>query len=538
MMKVIVADDEAKVCQLICNLVDWASLDMEVAGVAHNGIEALELVETLRPDLIITDIRMPGYDGLELISRAKAAKPDLDFIVVSGYRHFEYAQSAIKYGVSDYLLKPIKKADLIETLLRTREKYLRRTEQLTSAEQLKMTLQSDIDKLRAGLFANLLLQGGAVSPDADIARINADYHFHFAPGCFQMFVAKLDCPADALCQDGMKLLTERLEKALRDALQERCADLEICTQGCRAYGILNFPEEERKTVRKQLKNALDDLLLQQALFGGARLTIGLGAPAAEIGGIGESLASAQRAAAQRLVEGTGKLIEGGAQEAETLDRDALLAEFSKNFEAALEVLDADGAAAAIAALRTRALGAPGASGQELFRLAADACSVYLMLLRNHRLTEGDTQAFYERFTSEADLCPDAGALFDTLSRMVGESLEAVVRDRRQADRRPIRVAKQYIQQNYRSPLSLEEVSGVVGFSAAYFSSLFKKESGQNFLEYLSEVRMNKAKELLKETSLSVAAVCEQVGYNDLKHFTQSFKKFTGLKPNEFRKLYS
>ena len=124
MMKVIVADDEAKVCQLICSLVDWASLDMEVAGVAHNGIEALELVETLRPDLIITDIRMPGYDGLELISRAKAAKPDLDFIIVSGYRHFEYAQSAIKYGVSDYLLKPIKKADLIETLLRTREKYL------------------------------------------------------------------------------------------------------------------------------------------------------------------------------------------------------------------------------------------------------------------------------------------------------------------------------------------------------------------------------------------------------------------------------
>lgn len=537
MMKVIVADDEAKVCQLICNLVDWGSLDMEVAGVAHNGIDALELVETLRPDLIITDIRMPGYDGLELIGRAKAAKSDLDFIIVSGYRHFEYAQSAIKYGVSDYLLKPIKKADLMETLLRTREKYLRRTEQLTSAEQLKMSMQSDIDKLRAGLFANLLLQGGAVAPGADIEEINADYHFHFAPGCFQMLVAKVDCPADALCQDGMKLLMKRLEKALRDALQERCADLEICTQGCRAYGILNFPGEERKAVRKQLKNALDDLLLQQALFGGARLTIGLGAPAVEIGGIGDSLASAQRAAAQRLVEGTGKLIEGGPQET-ALNKDALLAEFSKNFEAALEVLDAQGASAAIGALRTRALAAPGASGQELFRLAAEACSVYLMLLRNHRLTEGDTRAFYEKFTGEADLCSDAIALFDTLSRMVGESLDAVICDRKQADRRPIRAAKQYIQQNYMNPLSLEEVSGTVGFSAAYFSSLFKKESGQNFLEYLSEVRMNKAKELLKETNLNVAAVCEQVGYNDLKHFTQSFKKFTGLKPNEFRKLYS
>ncbi len=120
MIKVVIADDEENVCQLIRGLIDWKSLDMEIVGVAHNGVEALELIKTLSPDLMITDIRMPGYDGLEMIQRAKMIKDNLDFIIISGYRHFEYAQNAIKYGVSDYLLKPIKKEDFLIALNKMR----------------------------------------------------------------------------------------------------------------------------------------------------------------------------------------------------------------------------------------------------------------------------------------------------------------------------------------------------------------------------------------------------------------------------------
>lgn len=116
MIKVVVADDEVKVCQLICNLVDWSTFDMEIVAVAHNGEEALEMVRQHEPDLLVTDIRMPGCDGLEMIARAKQLREDLDFVIISGYRHFEYAQSAIKYGVSDYLLKPIQKEELCSTL--------------------------------------------------------------------------------------------------------------------------------------------------------------------------------------------------------------------------------------------------------------------------------------------------------------------------------------------------------------------------------------------------------------------------------------
>ena len=107
MIKVVIADDEEKVCQLIMGLIDWESLGMRIVGVAHNGIEALERIKECKPDLIITDIRMPGYDGLELIRQTQEIKADVDFIIISGYRHFDYAQNAIKYGVGDYLLKPI-----------------------------------------------------------------------------------------------------------------------------------------------------------------------------------------------------------------------------------------------------------------------------------------------------------------------------------------------------------------------------------------------------------------------------------------------
>lgn len=102
MYKVIIADDEPKVSQLIKNLIDWEALNLEHAATAHDGYEALELIKKHNPDIVITDVRMPGYDGIELIKNAKEFNQDIDFIVVSGYQHFDYAYNAIKYGVNSY----------------------------------------------------------------------------------------------------------------------------------------------------------------------------------------------------------------------------------------------------------------------------------------------------------------------------------------------------------------------------------------------------------------------------------------------------
>ena len=93
---------------------------------ANDGISALALIEELHPDIVITDIRMPGYDGIELIEKAKALNPRIDFIIISGYRHFNYAQKAIRFGVEDYLLKPLKALEINQTLRKMTEKYKER----------------------------------------------------------------------------------------------------------------------------------------------------------------------------------------------------------------------------------------------------------------------------------------------------------------------------------------------------------------------------------------------------------------------------
>lgn len=108
MLKVLIADDEKKVCRLIVNLVDWEQLGFEIVGIVNDGISAYKFIQETPVDVMITDIRMPGYDGMELIQKAKVLYPDMHIVIISGYSQFDYAQNAIRYGVEDYLLKPLR----------------------------------------------------------------------------------------------------------------------------------------------------------------------------------------------------------------------------------------------------------------------------------------------------------------------------------------------------------------------------------------------------------------------------------------------
>lgn len=538
MIRVVIADDEEKVCQLICNLIDWKSMNMEKVGVAHNGIEALELVKILRPNLMITDIRMPGYDGLELIGYVKEIDSEIDFIIISGYRHFEYARNAIRYGVGDYLLKPIKKHELIITLTKIREKFRLRTEKLSHEERLKIRIQNDIDKLRSGLFLELLSQKKPDLEEYTLNKINENYHFNFQEGCFQIAIVKIDFGRDAGYNSSIKLLQDKIIQILNVNLKEKCFDMEIYFDESIAYCVLNYKQGYRKAVRKQLKIVLDELLIQKNVFEEAEFTIGLGSVIEQIREIDRSFKLAQGAMEQRLIVGTGKLID----EIKVIDMQPitgrLLAELNRTMGAALEVLDKEGVLSSIASLHTSIKEASLFSGTEAFKLAKETCSMYLTLLRNNQLLLSESDELYNKFCLYANKCGSLEEVFTYLSQCIANSLDQMIEDKKYADTKPIRLAKKYIQQNYMKAITLEEVSSYVGFNASYFSTLFKKESGSNFLEYLSETRMNQAKELLKETNLNIAVICEQVGYNDLKHFTKSFKKNTGIKPNEYRKLYS
>lgn len=537
MIKVVIADDEENVCRLIRGLIDWPSIDMEIVGTAHNGVEALDMIRSLDPDLMISDIRMPGYDGLEMIRRAKEIKQNLDFIIISGYRHFEYAQNAIQYGVGDYLLKPIKKEDFMLALNKMHDRYLQRTEQMSKEDRMREQIKHDAEKLRASLFAELLAAKWAGTAELTTDEVNRVYRYAFRPGIFQVCAVKIDCGFDDQFNHAIPILGEKVVQIFESLLRGCCYDMGIYRQDSTVYCLMNFDIDQKKVIRRQLKTVLDELMMQKAAFEQFEFTLGAGTLCDTVRLLRESVAAADFAIGQRLILGTGRLIEDNAAHFSPAVVETLLAELNKTMGAALEVLDREAVLDCVLRLKERPE-LVQLSGCELLSLVEKVCAMYLTHLRNNQIFLSESEAFYESFRVHADRCRTKEELFRFLSLTVGNSLDRVIEDKKQADTKPIRLAKQYIQKNYSRPISLEEVSGIAGFNSSYFSTLFKKESGSSFVDYLSEIRMNRAKELLRETNLSIAVICGQVGYSDLKYFTKNFKKCTGIKPNEYRKLYS
>ena len=162
-MKVLIADDEINIILLIKSLIDRQKTDVEIAGEAGDGITALEMVRQLKPDVVITDIRMPGMNGMDLIRHVREEQIPVEFVIISGYSEFEYARSAIQYGVSDYLLKPIKKDELNDVLAKLESQRASRREQQMQFNLMEDRLASNNGILRKNLLQNLLTGDGGCS---------------------------------------------------------------------------------------------------------------------------------------------------------------------------------------------------------------------------------------------------------------------------------------------------------------------------------------------------------------------------------------
>lgn len=536
-MKVMIADDEEKVCQLIEHLVDWESLDMEIVAVAHNGIEALEAVRKWKPDIAITDIRMPGCSGLELIRQSKDVLPNLEFIIISGYRHFEYAQTAIRFGVKDYLLKPIKKEELNSTLKRMHDAYMERNKKLSQEELFRITLQNNLDRLRAGFFSEVLLQKRVEADELTLSQMNERFHYQFQKGCFQIVVIKID-GVDPKIAMNQEFLQEKVLEAFNSRIKEYCYDSEICLENYTCYGVLNSPEKNGKMIRRIMKSILDYLLLQNDIFEHLRVTIGCGCIVDRMEQIHSSMKTAALTAEDRLIKGTNCVLEHEqCQQFSFAECDAFY-NFNQQISSCLENMDEKGTAAVIDELKQNMVAIGEIRGHDILQMAKEIIHIYLFTMRKNKYPISVPDGFVEDYVYAIDSMCSIDEIFDLAKKTVGDSFHEVIRVKMSEDNKPIRMAKQYIKENYGTPITLETVSEVAGFNPAYFSTLFKKETGTTFSEFLLETRMEAAKDLLKDTNLNIAAICEKVGYSDSKHFTKTFMRETGLKPNQYRKLYS
>lgn len=522
-MKVLVADDEERVCALICALIDWQQLGLSLCAKAYDGLSALALIREHSPDLVITDIRMPGLDGLALIRKAKEIQPNLQFIIISGHKQFDYAQTAIKYGVAEYLLKPIKKLELEQTLAKMINVYNEQQSRLQVTQQLQHQVTQDRKHKRSSAF-------GLLVKESDTTLLATC----FSPSAIMRVIAvKMDLLKGFHAQRSDTILSEKVEECMGRECAPCCPDIATYLHEGSIYLLLSYTEQQETMVLKATDALLQFLKTQAEIFGNILFTLGVGVGVSSYEALPSSVLSCQQAVAQRLVSGTLKRYVATGCEKIPLDNP----------------------------VRPFLLGLQGVCAQNSRPALQDLCSTFLA-----------SSAHFSPYVQAKHIFAgfEAGSVFIVERMDFCESSEAILAEKRQLLEnaysldllwgafslgmemlfdlylekkeeslcKPIIKAQEYLALHFHDELiSLESVSEVVNLNSSYFSSLFKKSCNKGFFEYLLDLRITEAKRLLAESEFSIGEIAQKVGYRDPKHFSRVFKKACQIKPNEYRKLY-
>lgn len=526
MLKVVLADDENKVILLMRKLIDWEALGYEVVGTANDGLHALELVQTQQPHLLITDIRMPGCDGIELIRRAKEMQPRLHFIVISGYRQFEYAQSALKYGVEDYLLKPLKQEELSSILLRIKDK-------LGEEAALEFQLQKNSERQQERFMDALKTAADREQPFLSAAQANAEYGFRFGEGSYLAALVKPDISNAEQYLDGYRIMMRHsLEIVRREvALLADAYAAAAIREGIAV--LLYIRDYQAVEVKQRFTKIRNEIEKQRDLFWDIRCTTCLGSRQPCLEQADRSMREALWLCRDRLCR-VQPWRDAESDPPHFSERYQMDAAQKKRFQEAAEYLDATQFERELEDSYLCILPQTPLNGQMLEDWFHEVLEAALYgMQQSGRISEQFVQTMEDNLWR----CTNAQDIFRLLRQEIIKEIRRLSEEKSLRESRPITEAKRYIQKHYQETLRLEDVSSAVGFNATYFSALFKKETGQNFMDYLTELRINKSKALLCSDDLSIQDVAELVGYRDLKYFSRLFKKITGVSPSDYKKLY-
>lgn len=538
MYKVIIADDEPKVTQLIKSLIDWETLNLELVDIAKDGITAFEMIKTYQPDIVITDIRMPGYDGLELIRMAKGLDPNVGIIIISGYQHFDYAQNAIKYGVEDYLLKPLKKVEINASLAKMIEKFKEKRAQVNEHLLLHQQANDNKHKVRESLMNQLFADRNYDFMQLDRVEVNKEYQFNFHEGQFQAIVVKPDIYFNESNENVHKLVTDMTKKIVEKHLVKFCYDQMVYPSEEGIICILNYGNEQKKHFRKALINIMDEVNTLRDLFENLKITISIGSGTNNLNEIGKSVKEAYLLIKDRIVVGSGKIIDNTFKNEQKLLIENMLAfDMRREISKSIEILNMEDLEKTLLDIEKNISSSGHMTGQTIKDIVYEILDIVIYELKNCTNIQLSQESILKDFNMKFQMCNKVKDVFELLNMTIKKVITDVVEEKKNQNNRPIREAQKFINEHYPSQITLKEVSTVIGLNATYFSTLFKKETGLNFLEYVTSVRIREAKRLLSDSKMSVSDVAYEVGYSDLKHFSKQFKKITGLNPSQYRKLY-
>ncbi|MBD0382958.1 response regulator [Paenibacillus sedimenti] len=522
-IRMILADDEPVILRGLKIIVNWEELGIEIVGEAYDGKQLIDLIEAYEPDLIVSDICMPGFSGIEVLKQIEMTKKAAKVIFISAYKEFSYAQDALKYGALDYLVKPVNTLQLEQvvtkavSLIREESEEERNREMLVHYEKKKRddTIEELLDRLTDGdvAAAHSLQESGILEQTSYVTVCMGEWnHIPDDTGRWQERERKL------------------IEFAIANIMVEIVTE---SGQGFffrkgRVYCVL--VQHDRLETPIELANELHDKVKTYLKL---NLTINVGSPVASIKEAAQSYKDALEASKWNYFSNTNRVIPYQPAHPDPAAR-MRLAELQ--LELFRDITSPTGRSPSEIMRELLVTMREFASGSKHAAVSA-VYSTIIMLQQELKGVGIATQLSNDKLPPVLEQL----SVFDSFAELEDFVLELIDEIHKQVKAKTgnkelmlLLQVKQHIEEHYADNITLESMAALVFMNSYYFSSFFKKHTGENFKQYLTEVRMKHALRLLVMTDLMVYEIAEKVGYNNARHFSEMFKKMYGKLPQEYK----
>ena len=543
MLKIFLAEDEVVVRETIKRMIPWEELGFELVGEAADGEMALPLLIRQQPDLLITDIKMPFMDGLTLARLAKKEIPGLKVVILSGYDDVNYAKQAIGIGVEDYLLKPITKNALIERLSEIRSRYEHEKTQKEYYEKFQREMQA-YEKNSSRDFFEALVDG---SMDMmEVYKRAEKLGLDIVAEAYNVLIFTMNCDEDFSGQRDEYSSWEAESLELLENFFAGHSSAMLFRSNIFSYGVLL--KGQRETIEENTRACVDEIRKILSRQDGRReWFLAVGQSVERLSQIQKSYHTASRAFSQRYLYDENILY---YDEMETMEHPGGQAETEDN--AYLQKVDVNALNPAILQkFLSNGLQEETENFVKDYFYAIGQEPMESLVFRNYVILNVrfsvisfikglgcDTNEMESADTEEvlAESGKNMESAIAYAKKMISQAIEIRDQNSGNKNRSILRTAVDFIDSHYmEEDISLNTVANVANVSSNHFSALFSQNMGQTFIEYLTTLRMNKAKELLRCTGMRSSEIAGEIGYKDAHYFSYLFKKTQGMTPSDYRK---
>lgn len=534
MFKVLIIDDESIIRKGIKNIINWKQLDCEVCADASDGIEGIELIKKYLPEIIITDIRMPGLDGLSMIKQVKGIVPNSKIIILTGYRDFDYVQEAIKCGAFDFMLKPSKIEELTSVLTKAVNEINDQKIRHMEVDRFKLLFEQNIPVLREKLLYDIIYSINTneneiaekmklfnleirnfvlviMENDYDEKSTNTQYDKHLyqfgiVNSFEEIFAETYKVMSIMLNSSRVGFIIQKTEEHPLDILEvsEKCGYLqEVINSGfgftvtiaVSSYGVsaMELPEK--------LKECLGSLEYKSYIGNNSIIQY------SDLNSFFRyedysTLDNYQKTLLESIKSGNESLVRVTTQNiSRYVTTNKINLNYLKNFYYSI---------------------LSSINNIRISVLAIDA---------DKRHEEGRDIASLLQLIEKCDSAEELNSLLEDVSIRIALKVNSF---NNRSLKLILRKAIDYIHEHYNEQVTLNEVAENIYVSTFYISRMFKKDLGKSFVDYLNDIRIEKAKELLKDVKYKTYEVADLVGISDPHYFSKLFKKHSGMTPSEYR----